>query len=203
MSTEEPRIPALDVTQDERLLDKLPRLQHKPRLDVEELREAAAVFDALPGDLTYPILSFTDLLDKLGGVQARITIAGVNFRPADMSGRIPASYFPIGSADDFVAKVGELIARNRQKVPDPSREYEKIRRVVPRLTFPITDRRALREAIGNRRIPFGRVTRTAQQVAAAVSDDYFPITSEDDLQRKAFRLMQKRPLIEPPHRERS
>jgi hypothetical protein len=117
-----------------------------------------------------------------------------------MVGRISASYFPIGSSDDFVAKVGELLLLNRKKVADPLQELERIRQTLPRrFAFPIADREALRGALGDSRIPFGRVARTADQIAEAVPDDYFPILSEQDLDRKALRLMQKRPLIEPRH----
>lgn len=198
MSADVSRIPMLDSSQDDRLLDKLPPLRNLPRLAIEELREAAAVFEVLP-DVEYPIISFTDLLEKLGGPDATISIVGVRFRPADMEGRISASYFPIGSSDDFVAKVGELLLRNRKKFPDPFQELERIRQVLPRFAFPIADREALRRMLGDSRIPFGRAARTADQIAEAVPDDYFPIASEEDLDRKALRLMQKRPLIEPRH----
>lgn len=195
-------IPALDSTRDHELRSQLPSLRHDPSLDVEELREAAAVFEALP-QFEYPIASFVDLIAKLGGPNEHITIAGVTFRPVDMAGRMPATYFPIGSSDDFVAKVGELISKNRKKVPDPAKELKRIRRVLPSLSYPIKDRDALRKALEDTSIPFGRVTRTAQQVADAVPNDYFPIKSEQDLDLKALRLMQKRPLIEPKHDHKS
>lgn len=193
-------VPALAGTTEEELIRRLPPLQHRPRLDIEELRETVAVFEALPR-FEYPIRSFTDLLDKLGGPNATVTIVGVRARVVDLEGRISAAYFPIGSADDFVAKVGELIARNRKKVADPMGEFQRILRDLPRLDFPIASRAALRDALGNVEIRFGRATRTAAQVAEDLPDDYFPITSGEDLRRKALRSMMKRPLLVPHRHE--
>jgi hypothetical protein len=194
MSSRYERIPALASTEEDELIRRLPRLRRRPRLDIEELRETVAVFEALP-EFRYPIESFTDLMDKLGGPEATVTIVGVRARVVDLEGRIAANYFPIGSADDFVAKVGELIARNRKKVADPPAEFQRIRRQLPDLPYPIADRAALRRALGDMQIRFGRSTRTAEQVAGDVPDGYFPIRSEDDLRRKALRLMVKRPLL--------
>jgi hypothetical protein len=197
MSSYEEQIPALATTEEDELIRRLPPLQHRPQLDIEELRETVVVFEALP-TLTYPIISFTDLVHKLGGPNATVTILGVRARVVDMAERITASYFPIGSTDDFVAKVGELISRNRKKVANPAQEFNRIRRELRDLSFPIANRAALRAALGNTEIRFGHSTRTADQVVADVPDAYFPIQSEDDLKRKALRLMVKRPLLTPP-----
>jgi hypothetical protein len=57
--------------------------------------------------VTYPIQSFEELAEALGGV----TIAGGSFSLAEAQRLLPPYYFPIGSEEDLIAKVADLRAQ--------------------------------------------------------------------------------------------
>ena len=59
------------------------------------------------GRVTYPVQSFEQLADALGGV----TIAGGSFSIADAQRLLPPYYFPIHSEEDLISKVADLRAQ--------------------------------------------------------------------------------------------
>lgn len=56
----------------------------------------------------FPIASFLDLADALGGLETQISFCGKRMRLAEIERLIPAYYFPISNENDLIAKVDEL-----------------------------------------------------------------------------------------------
>jgi hypothetical protein len=60
----------------------------------------------------YPVNSFDDLADALGGDKATIMFGGRTVTMAEARNLVPAYYFPIGSERDLVAKISDLRSRS-------------------------------------------------------------------------------------------
>jgi hypothetical protein len=56
----------------------------------------------------YPIASFADLEDGLGGSDATITLGGKPTPLRAIARRVPMHYFPIANENDLIAKMIEL-----------------------------------------------------------------------------------------------
>lgn len=66
---------------------------------------------------TYPITSADQLIDALGGGQAKVRIGKKDHGAADVR-QIPAAYFPIESEADFIAKITHLLVLSGEPVED-------------------------------------------------------------------------------------
>ena len=66
---------------------------------------------------TYPITSADQLVDALGGDQAKVRIGNKDHDGAEVR-QIPAAYFPIASEADFMAKITHLLVLNGELVED-------------------------------------------------------------------------------------
>ena len=73
-----------------------------------DFQETAAVVRQVTTNAKYPINSFDDLAETLGGEQATLTIRGRATTLAELRGLVPAYYFPIGSERDLVAKIADM-----------------------------------------------------------------------------------------------
>lgn len=58
----------------------------------------------------WPLNTFDDLEQALGGEDATVTFRGRTFSTAEVRRLIPSYYFPITSADDLIAKIADLQA---------------------------------------------------------------------------------------------
>jgi hypothetical protein len=73
-----------------------------------DFRDTISVINLVTKNAKYPINSFEDLANAMGGDNATITFRGKTMTMADARSVIPAYYFPIASETDLVAKVGDL-----------------------------------------------------------------------------------------------
>lgn len=176
------------------LLGDFPPLQHLPLVGKADLAEARKVFRVLPA-LDYPIVSAGQLLDLLGGADARLEIEGVSVDPARMIKYVPASFFPIVGPENLLEKMAELIRAHRKQVK-VYEELTRIKRQLPGLRFPVGSADELLGQIGSRQsIRFQGGAVLPRKVMERVPDSIFPIESEEDFDRKIGHLMLTRPLI--------
>ncbi len=174
------------------LIKKLPRVKHRPLVSVSDLEEVEKVFRALP-ELDFPINSAGELIDKLG--KKDIKIAGVPVDPLRMIKYMPAYYFPIASVENLTEKMAELIRSNRKQVDLP-RELAAIRRQLPPLKFPVDDADGFLKMIGTRsRYQFRGREVMAEEMVKRLPKGFFPVRSQEDLERKIAYVMANRPLI--------
>jgi len=167
---------------------------HAPFVQEADLREARLVTDALP-QLDFPINSKGELIDKLEKSGKKIEIEGITIDPASMVHRVPSSYFPLVSMENFLEKIAELIRNNRTKV-DPVTELPKIKRQLPEMRYPITSVDELVQQLGPERpYKYGRATILPRQIARRISVDIFPIESQEDFDRKIAHLIVNKPLV--------
>jgi hypothetical protein len=66
---------------------------------------------------TYPITSADQLVDALGGDQAKVRIGSKDHQGAEVR-QIPAAYFPIESEADFIAKITHVLVLSGEPVED-------------------------------------------------------------------------------------
>jgi hypothetical protein len=99
--------------------------------------------------------------------------------------------------ENLIEKMAELIRVNKPSVDFPA-ELKKLREQLPTLDYPVRDRGALMEQLGQdaRYEVMGRDHHVSEAVEA-ITDAMFPIESEQDLDRKLVHLMASRPLIRP------
>jgi len=81
-----------------------------------ELRETIDLIRQVIGKVKFPIQSFDDLSEALGGDDKTVTFRGRTLTVGEARNLIPAYYFPIGSERDLVAKITDL-AKGRQGPP--------------------------------------------------------------------------------------
>jgi hypothetical protein len=76
-----------------------------------EVEEVIRAVRQVSAGAKYPIQSFDELAQALGGDQGTVTFRGQQMRVGDIRRLIPAYYFPIGSEQDLIAKVSDLQSR--------------------------------------------------------------------------------------------
>ncbi|MEO7084736.1 MAG: hypothetical protein ABI442_04705 [Gemmatimonadaceae bacterium] len=76
-----------------------------------EVAEAIATVSAVTAKATFPIKSFQDLAESMGGLHATMEFRHRSFTMAELESRIPAYYFPIANENDLIAKIGDLSKR--------------------------------------------------------------------------------------------
>jgi len=180
------------------LFKKIPGLKHTPLVGAADLEEILKVFEAIP-EWHFPIESAGQLIDKHGGPDQKLNIAGVEVDPLRMIKYMPAYYFPIVSMENFVEKMAELIRQNRKQVDVP-KELEnikaQIREQIPEFKFPIPNAEALLKMVSRRQqFTFQGGHVDPKQIMQRIPSDYFPIESEEDFDKKIGQLMSTRPLI--------
>jgi hypothetical protein len=76
-----------------------------------QVAEAVAIASSLVGKVHFPVNSFQDLTDAMGGPQTAVQFGGRSFTLAEIECQVPAYYFPIANENDLVAKLGDLSKR--------------------------------------------------------------------------------------------
>ena len=161
------------------------------RSEMDDLEKLAPVFR----QVTYPVETLGDLVDQLGGPDAKLTVGTSEVEVGLMARRVPSHYFPITSPANFVEKAGELIRDNRPRI-DVRKELASLRRQLADLEFPIKNRDELINKLGpNRRVRFRGGVVTVGTIAHRVPEQAFPIRSRRDFEKTAARLMTTMPLI--------
>lgn len=176
------------------LRQKLPAMRYAPMAGATDLREIVRIFDGLP-DLEYPIESAGELVERLGGGEKPLQMAGMDVDLLLIK-RMPAYYFAIAGVENFVEKMAELLRANR-KVTDVPNELGLLKRQLPKLRFPIEDEDHLLEALGNATtVVFqGRVIEARDALGRIHRPSLFPIRSQEDFDRKVAGLMGARDLV--------
>jgi len=117
-------------------------LQYHP-----ELAEAIAIASSVIERITFPVNSFQDLIEAMGGAEAKVQFRERSFIIAEFESQVPAYYFPIANENDFIAKIGDLARRpppiatpgstlvaataSAPSVPPPSMSTDEIRSHIP------------------------------------------------------------------------
>ncbi len=73
-----------------------------------DLRDTISVIRQVNANSKYPITSFDELAQAMGGENASLTFRGRTMTMADARSVIPAYYFPIASESDLAAKMADL-----------------------------------------------------------------------------------------------
>src|SRR5438046_1813126 len=81
-------------------------LKHHP-----QVAEAITVARTVVEKVRFPINSFQDLTDAMGGAQSAVEFGGRSFTLAELECQVPAYYFPIANENDLIAKMGDLSNR--------------------------------------------------------------------------------------------
>jgi hypothetical protein len=74
----------------------------------ENEKEIRRVGAELKDRSAFPIESFDDLVEQLGGEDARVSYDGRRYRVRPFRGFVPRNYFPLISEGDFVDKAKDL-----------------------------------------------------------------------------------------------
>jgi hypothetical protein len=91
-------------------------LKHHP-----QVAEAIAVAATVISKVRFPINSFQDLTDAMGGADAAVQFGGRSFTLAQLESQVPCYYFPIANENDLIAKIGDLSKRMPSvKAPAPA-----------------------------------------------------------------------------------
>lgn len=176
------------------ILKRLPGLKHQPLVGAADLEEIEKVFQALP-PLDFPINSAGELIDKLGGPDQMLKLADTEVNPMRMIKYMPAYYFPIASMENLIEKMAEMIRQNRKQVDIP-RALEDLRRQLPRINYPINDAAAFMHMIGRRgQYRFMGTDIKPAELLKRVPSGFFPLQSQEDLERKVIWLLRRQPLI--------
>jgi hypothetical protein len=182
------------------LVGKLGPMKHAPAVPAARLRDVSRLVANLPS-LSFPIDSAGELAARLGGENRTVDVFGVPMRLKTLLRGMPAHYFPIASAENFVEKCASLLTRSRRTV-NLTRELGRIRPHLPKLTFPIASVEALLTAFEGVKslpatspnLPAGhRPSVDASQIrtwlVSNMTPDVFPIRSEEEMWFKALRLV--------------
>lgn len=176
------------------ILKQLPGLRHQPFVGAADLEEIEKVFRALP-PLDFPINSIGEFIDKLGGPDQMLRMADTEVNPLRMIKYMPAYYFPIASMENLIEKMAEMIRQNRKQVDIP-RALEDLRRQLVGINYPIGDAATLIKLVGGRgHYRFMGADINPEELLKRVPSGFFPVQSQDDLERKVIWLLRKRPLI--------
>ncbi len=81
-------------------------LRHHP-----QVAEAIEVATSVVAKVQFPINSFQDMTEAMGGAQTSVKFAGRSFTLAELESQVPSYYFPIANENDLVAKLGDLSKR--------------------------------------------------------------------------------------------
>lgn|GEM_PF-1849242 len=190
------RVAARQREEAEGLWGRMPPVRQRPLVSSVDLREIVRVFEALP-TLRYPIDTAADLLEQLGGEDATVQLAGIDVRVARMIGYLRAYYFPISSVENFIEKLAEVIRTNRPSV-DISTEVPKLKQSLGDLKYPIADSADLaRQSGGEDGVAFRRIDGKTAPLLTQMPEEFFPVESEEDLDRSLALALLSRPLISP------
>ena len=91
-------------------------VQSKARERVEQI---VRTVNSISGNLTFPIRSFKELSDALGGEGAEVQHGGERRKVALVRGLIPDAYFPIESREELITKIIDLQSRLTSGWPGP------------------------------------------------------------------------------------
>jgi hypothetical protein len=175
------------------LLKQLPARSYALALGAVDTRRVIRIFSALP-PLQYPINSAGELIEKLGGRDASLTIAGRTVRPGQIVGKLPAYYFPIASFENFAEKIAGAIRAKRSgakasattrssvriaaSTRPRSTEIDALRAQLPPLQFPIRDADVLIDALkAGGPYRFRNRTIAPHTLKALLPANMFPIAS--------------------------
>jgi hypothetical protein len=90
-------------------------LKHHP-----QVAEAIAIASTVISKVRFPINSFQDLTDAMGGAETAVQFGGRSFTLAELEDQVPCYYFPIANENDLIAKIGDLSKRMPSvKAPAP------------------------------------------------------------------------------------
>ena len=78
-------------------------LKHHP-----QIAEAIDAASTIISRVKFPINSFQDLVDAMGGAETTLQFGRRSFTLAELESRVPSYYFPIANENDLVAKIGDL-----------------------------------------------------------------------------------------------
>lgn len=166
----------------------------RPLVGVSDLDDLKRVIQALP-HLEFPINSAGDLLDKLGGVSAKLDAAGVPLRVELLLKRMPAYYFPISTMENFLEKVAELIRQNRYRY-DVKNELQRIHRAIGKLEFPIASPQVLLQRVKTKdKVKIEGRELEPSAAVQLIPEQFFPITSRQDFDDKVTIIIRSRPII--------
>jgi hypothetical protein len=73
-----------------------------------QLAEAIAAASTVISKAQFPINSFQDLTDAMGGAEATLQFGPRSYTLAELESRVPSYYFPIANENDLIAKIGDL-----------------------------------------------------------------------------------------------
>jgi hypothetical protein len=176
------------------IVKKIASVEYIPVVHEHDLLEIEKVFASIP-KLEYPINSYAELIEKLGGSGKLHQVAEVTVDPMRMIKYMPAYYFPIGSVENFIEKMAELIRANRKKVDVP-KEMEAIRAQLPRLVFPIKTPEELHQQLQDRgQYKFQNRNVNAMEMIKRIPSQFFPFKDRDDFENKIIHSLLYRPLI--------
>lgn len=73
-----------------------------------QLAEAIAAASKVISKVQFPINSFQDLTDAMGGTEATLQFGPRSYTLGELESRVPSYYFPIANENDLIAKIGDL-----------------------------------------------------------------------------------------------
>jgi len=83
-------------------------LKHHP-----EAAEAVRAVQTVANKVSFPIHSYHELSEAMGGDQTAVTIRGRHMTLAEIQKHVPSYYFPISNVHDLVAKIADLSGLGR------------------------------------------------------------------------------------------
>ena len=76
-----------------------------------QVGEALEAVSAIMTRAKFPIGSYADFVEMMGGPGATLTLAGGRYTLAELEQHVPSYYFPIANENDLIAKVGDFAKR--------------------------------------------------------------------------------------------
>ena len=176
------------------ILQRLPKMEYEPLVGHFFLQEIAKVFRGLP-KLEFPINSAGELIHKLGGDEKLLEIEDMEVNPLRMIKYMPAYYFPVASMENLVEKMAELIRANQKQIDIPT-VLENLRSQLPKMHYPIRSADEFLEILGKRKqYNFMGQSIYPAEMLKRVPENFFPIESQEELEKKVLLLLHTRPLI--------
>jgi hypothetical protein len=73
-----------------------------------QVAEAVTTVTSVLAKAKFPIASYNDFSDAMGGPQTTLQFNGRTFTLAELEQYVPSYYFPIANENDLIAKIGDL-----------------------------------------------------------------------------------------------
>jgi hypothetical protein len=99
------------------------------RATLARVEEVVKTARAVEKKVKYPIRSFKELADALGGEDAEVTYEGKPRKVGHVRRMIPSDYFPIDNTEELIARIADLQARAQPGWPgdlDPGTELDEV-----------------------------------------------------------------------------